>query len=85
VSWAGDGPMVTVIVRCDLVVGGPGCGPDAPNGLEFDWSRSPGCRLSRGQGPTRKVLAQRGGPGGVKLDAAGVRLGDKDGLDALVA
>ena len=38
-------------------------GPDVPNGPEFDWSRSLGCRLSRGRGPTRTVSAQRGDPG----------------------
>jgi hypothetical protein len=33
-SWADDGPMVTVVVRCDLVIGGPDVAPMRPNGPE---------------------------------------------------
>jgi hypothetical protein len=75
-SWADEGPVVTVVVRCDLVVRGPDVAPVWPHGHELE--RRVGALGSSGmlRGwpssahlPTAAVV--RGGPLGPMLRVRG--------------
>jgi hypothetical protein len=71
-SWADEGPVVTVVVRCDLVVRGPDVAPVWPHGHELE--RRVGALGSSGM--------LRGWPSSAHLPTAAVVRGGPLGADA---